>query len=343
MRVLLGFAGTGGKVQAANIEAGTITKVEIDSSTTSHPSEISNCVILASVGSSALTLALKGQDGNNPSATSPVAISFRSSTVTSGAYNQRRITAATSLVISSGSTLGHASAKNEWIYVYALDNAGTVELAVSSTLYDEGSVQSTTAEGGAGAADSATVLYSTTARSNVPVRLLFRMKSNQTTAGTWAAVPTEISPFIVAVRQPVAVAAYRTGSNQTLTTVTSTDIIFNTELVDNYGAYDNATGIFTAPERGVYQVSWNLLLEVTNTFSGVNEVWASNIYVDGSSLSLGTQAVPQSSAYTLTQGATISVALAQGQTVKIVAIQDSGSNKDVLAAAGTVLTIRKVA
>ena len=69
------------------------------------------------------------------------------------------------------------------IYVYAIDNAGTVELAVSSTLLDQGSLQTTTAEGGAGAADSRFVLYSTTARSNVPIRLIGRIKSSQATAG----------------------------------------------------------------------------------------------------------------------------------------------------------------
>lgn len=85
-----------------------------------------------------------------------------------------------------------------YAYIYAIDNAGTLELAVAgSPLVDCGTVVTTTAEGGAGAADSKSVLYSTTARSNVPCRLIGRVKSTQATAGTWATSPSEVSlwPF----------------------------------------------------------------------------------------------------------------------------------------------------
>lgn len=152
-----------------------------------------NLSIACSVGSNALTIALKDKAGSDPSAGSPVKIGFRNSTLTNGTYNVRSVTGALSLVISSGSTLGHSSAVQRPIYVYAIDNAGTVELAVSSSLLDSFGVVSTTAEGGAGAADSGSAIYSTTARSNVPIRLIARLLSTQTTAGTWAAVPTETS------------------------------------------------------------------------------------------------------------------------------------------------------
>lgn len=152
-----------------------------------------NYSITCSVGASALTIALKTAAGSDPSAGDPVKISFRNATAATGDSTQVSATAATSLVISSGSTLGHSSGVNEYIYVYALNNSGTIELAASTTLFDEGSVASTTAEGGAGAADSRTVLYSTTARSSKAIRLIARLKSNQTAAGTYSAVPTEIS------------------------------------------------------------------------------------------------------------------------------------------------------
>jgi hypothetical protein len=151
-----------------------------------------NYTITATVAASALTVSIKNQAGSDASASSPCLISFRSSTATSGLYNQRLVSAALSMVVSSGSTLGHTSATATYIYVYAIDNAGTVELAVSSTLFDDKVVQSTTAEGGAGGADTSSLLYSTAARSNVPIKLLARLTSNQTTAGTWAAVPTAI-------------------------------------------------------------------------------------------------------------------------------------------------------
>lgn len=158
-----------------------------------EPASVINASIACSVGSSALTIALKDSGGSDPSSTSPAKISFRSATAATGTYTVRSVTSALSTVISSGSTAGHASALAENLYVYAIDNAGTVELAWSTSLFDEGSRQSTTAEGGAGAADSRVVMYSTTARTNVAVRLLARLSSTQTTAGTWDAVPTEIS------------------------------------------------------------------------------------------------------------------------------------------------------
>jgi hypothetical protein len=156
--------------------------------------EITNLSFAASVGSNALTVALKDKAGSDPSGGSPVKIAFRNSTATNGTYNVRSVTSALSVVVSSGSTLGHASATQYPIYLYALDNAGSVELAVSTSFVDCNTLQTTVAEGGAGAADSATAIYSTTARSNVPLRLIGRMLSTQTTAGTWAAVPTESAP-----------------------------------------------------------------------------------------------------------------------------------------------------
>lgn len=155
---------------------------------------IENCGLSAAVGSSALTISLKQSDGSSDASSgNPIRIGFRSSTITSGAFNMRSVTGALSTVISSGSTAGHTSGTNNYLYIYALDNSGTVELAWSSSLFDTSLLASTTAEGGAGAADSATTIYSTTARSNVPIRLIGRMLSNQTTAGTWAATPTEIA------------------------------------------------------------------------------------------------------------------------------------------------------
>lgn len=116
---------------------------------------------------------------------------MRSSTAATGTYNLRTVTAALSIVVTSGATLGHTSAIPAYIYVYALDNAGTVELAVSSTRYSDNSILTTTTM--SSSADDITGIYSTTGRSNVPVRIIGRLLSSQTTAGTWAAVATEIS------------------------------------------------------------------------------------------------------------------------------------------------------
>jgi hypothetical protein len=160
--------------------------------------EISNCSLAVSVGSSALTVALKDAAGSNPSGGSPCKIGFRSATAATGTYSQVSTTSAVSVVISSGSTLGCTSAVECSIFVYALNNAGTVELAImSSGALDEGTVQTSTTEGAAGAADSANVPYSTTGRSSVAFRLIGRLRATEATAGTWATSPSEVSnvPF----------------------------------------------------------------------------------------------------------------------------------------------------
>lgn len=157
------------------------------------PGTARNYSLSCSVGASALTITMNGGDGNALSSTNYATIVFRNSTITSGTPSEVNITSSPTLTISSGSTLGHTSAKLEYIYVYAINNAGTIELAASTKLFDDMGVVSTTAEGGGGGADSATVMYSTTLRSNVACRLIGILQSTQATAGTWASAPSTIS------------------------------------------------------------------------------------------------------------------------------------------------------
>lgn len=141
--------------------------------------------ITASVAANALTVTLN-----------PTTLDFRSATLTSGTVVSRLISSAISVVVSSGSTLGTIAATQSRIVVLALDNAGTVELAVvniagGNNLTETG-VISTTAEGGVGAADSASTIYSTTARTGVAYRVVGYIESTQATAGTWATAPSTI-------------------------------------------------------------------------------------------------------------------------------------------------------
>lgn len=209
-------------------------------------SDAHNVGLAASVAASALTLALKGADGNDPSATNPVDIVFRSSTAATGTAITRTVTAATSLVISSGSTLGHTSGNAHFIYVYGIDNSGTVELAVSSSLYDDGTVVTTTAEGAAGAADSGGTIYSTTARAGVPLRLLARLTSTQATAGTWASVPSEISqiPFL----RTFIKGRYTSSAGQSISNAATPIVDFGTKVYDTTPGYTvtGASWRFTA-------------------------------------------------------------------------------------------------
>jgi hypothetical protein len=107
------------------------------------------------------------------------------------------VPAAISVTVSSGSTLGTVSGVESRIAVVAIDNAGTVELAVVNSqgygAFDERLLINTTAEGGVGAADSASVFYSTSARTSVAFRVVGYIYSTQATAGSWASAPSNVN------------------------------------------------------------------------------------------------------------------------------------------------------
>ena len=137
--------------------------------------------VTASVASNALTVTLN-----------PTTLDFRSATLGSGAVNTRAIATAISAVVPLGATLGTTNAVLSKVTLLAIDNAGTIELAVcnGSLSLDESTLISTTAL--SADSDSASVVYSTTARTNVPFRIVGFVESTQSTAGTWATAPSKI-------------------------------------------------------------------------------------------------------------------------------------------------------
>jgi hypothetical protein len=210
-----------------------------------------NFELSRSVGSNALTVSVKTAAGTDPSATDPVHVPFRSG---EGGIVWRTITSALSMTVSSGSTLGHSSGLKQYIYVYFI-NAGTVELAVSFKYFGQQGTVSTTAEGGAGAADSGTTMYSTTARSSVAFSCVSYMESTQTTAGTWATTPSAVhlAPFTHPV---ISFSAHKNGVNQTgVASNTTTKLTFGTELYDNGGLFDATTNYRWTPPPGTVHLN----------------------------------------------------------------------------------------
>lgn len=140
--------------------------------------------VTASVASNALTLTL------NPIGS----LDFRSSTLASGQVNSRSVPAAISLVAPSGATLGTANATQARLILLALDNAGTVELAVVNLSgglnLDETTLATTVAISASATANN--VIYSTTARTGVPFRVVGSVDITEATAGTWATAPSAI-------------------------------------------------------------------------------------------------------------------------------------------------------
>ena len=184
-------------VNATTVNATTITATGTVTAETltfegggsmTKPSEAGIQSLTATVAANALTVTLN-----------PAVLDFRSTTLTTGVPVSRTIPSAISIVVSSGSTLGTVSAVQSRIVVLALDNAGTVELAVvnisgGNDLTETGLI-STTAEGGSGTADSASVIYSNTARTNVAYRVVGYVESTQATAGTWATIPSTVQGY----------------------------------------------------------------------------------------------------------------------------------------------------
>jgi hypothetical protein len=120
-------------------------------------------------------------------------LGFRSTTLTSGTISTV-VGTPSNLVVPSGATLGTVSGVASSLVVLALNNAGTIELAVinlsgGNDLSETGLISTTAISTGA---DSANVFYSTTARTNVAYRVIGRIDSTQATAGTWATTPTLI-------------------------------------------------------------------------------------------------------------------------------------------------------
>jgi len=91
---------------------------------------LQNASLAVSAAGSALTIALKDSTGADPSAGSAVAINFRNATGTTGTHSTLAVTAATSLVVSSGSTLGVTSSTAFRLWVVGFNDAGTFRLGV---------------------------------------------------------------------------------------------------------------------------------------------------------------------------------------------------------------------
>jgi hypothetical protein len=189
-----------------------------------------------SAAASALTIALKDEAGNDPSSTSPAIVYFRNATGTTGTVAALNVEAATSLVVSSGSTLGVTSSTAFRLWIVGFNDGGTFRLGVincstADLIYplNDDTIVSSTAEGGAGAADSAGVFYTGTAVTSKAYRILGYAEWNTSgvTAGTWTTSNlSKIQVFGYGVKKPgeiVQTATSATGAVATGTTVIPQD------------------------------------------------------------------------------------------------------------------------
>jgi len=197
--------------------------------------------VTASVASNALTVGLN-----------PTSLDFRSATLTNGVPNTRTIASALSLTIPAGATLGTVSGVLSRIILLALDNAGTVELAVvnlagGNDLSETGLISTTTLTSGA---VSVNQVFSATARTNVPYRVVGQIISTQATAGTWATAPSTVQ----GVGGQALASMASLGYGQTWQSVTRTS---GTTYYNTTGRTIITSPVFNAPSNSNVAISVN--------------------------------------------------------------------------------------
>jgi len=166
------------------------------------PSTFENGKWALSTAANALTIELKTLAGNDPSPSNPVRVACKSVT-NEGEWEIVEITTALSLVLSAGSTLGATANETIRGYIHLCWDGSNMRIGVArQALFDGASLHATTAEGGAGGADSNETLYTASALTNAAVRLvgLFEITSGAT-PGNWTADPSLVSVWTPGMRK----------------------------------------------------------------------------------------------------------------------------------------------
>lgn len=192
-----------------------------------------NAGLSASAAGSALTINLTNQSGATPSATSPVLFAFRSNTVSTGSVLWNAITAATSITIPSGATLGTTNNVpfRVWVFMQNIGGTGSLQLGVATcstatqifpcASWEAVAPVSTTISGLSTAAGT---LYSI-AGNGGPVRFIgyCDFASGLATVGAWTSSCTTLQLFGPGIKKPgdVVQTAFVTSSTQTAVTGTT--------------------------------------------------------------------------------------------------------------------------
>lgn len=241
--------------------------------TANPPYGVSECVNLqlnVTVATNNLTVAIKGNNGSDPSATNPVLCPFSDTTETNGGPVWVSTTAALSFSANSGSSFGSTNAILQRFWIVGFNNAGTLSIGVinasnTSQIFplNEGVLTSTTACNACGTAATAGVFYTTAALTSKAFRILGYFEATEATAGTWASAPTRIKLFGPGMKKPGDVVQTVYAAN-------------GTELDSSSSTYASTSLTATiTPTSAVnpvlYQVAGG---NIRNTGTGVNAAFA---------------------------------------------------------------------
>lgn len=235
----------------------------------------SNCTIAVTQAASALTVALKDNAGNDPSATSPCNINYRSTVQASGITTLVQQTGATSISTVIGASLGAPTLQAFRFWVVAFNNASTNILAlfnafnassISISPLDESTFASSTAMV---AASTGTGIFYTPAGvtlTSLPYKILGYIEyasSGISIPGSYLRVPDKIQNFDAAIRKPGDIVQRSYTFTTSNTTSNSTTVLLATitksitfQSAANFahlttsGTWQNSAG---SAAQGVYQ------------------------------------------------------------------------------------------
>ena len=255
------------------VGAGAVTAQTLAGSALGPFAGLVNGTIVASVAASALTVAIKTLAGADPSVADPVYVLVRNATPATGDYVVLTITAATSIVISSGSAMGVVANSTAFaLWAVGFNDAGTFRLGlinclIGTDIYPLAAwpIASSTAEGGAGAADAAQTFYTGTAVTAKSYAILARLswETGLAVVASWSSTPTRIQLCGAGMAMPgtpVGSAFIRNGTVATGTTIIPAD---NTIPQNTEGTQFISKSIAPSSAANVLRVNATVQLQYT--------------------------------------------------------------------------------
>jgi hypothetical protein len=224
-----------------------------------------NGKVTESHAASAVTYALKTLSGADPSSSDPVFVTLPDGTTDA-------VTSAVSVTVSSGSTLGVTSSVPFRVWHTLIYDAGTWRLGVRQCTsandisgFPGNGLLSSTAEGGAGAADSAGVTYTGTAVTAKPFLIVgfSEYDSGLGTAGTWGTAPDRIPLWSPGMPRPgdhIGTFSARHATSESTASTSYTDTSLTKAIVPTSACnpviveYTATTGQSTASKYAMYIV-----------------------------------------------------------------------------------------
>jgi len=232
-------------------------KAFVDGISTTSPKTLQNIGLAVNAAASALTVDIKQEDGST-TPTGTTFIAFRSATVNSGAYNVRAISSDIDITIPSTATLGCDGGLDCYIWVYAIDNAGTIELCVATTYLEDSELQTSTAIDTS--SDVLGTLYCDSLFISLPIRLIGRLQYDTAPNGTYAAIPDDVAlptdDFSLSLRGKTIVFDAAKTTTQAIANNTLTKVDWSGVNIDTESYFDFTTNDrFTPGIPGFYQIT----------------------------------------------------------------------------------------